>query len=333
MDIFWNHNIHPSRIPELHISASYNLHFTNADVFSYLLLHRYLQSFEVHEAGGSTGGSGKDSDEEKSDTSTTKNGRTRHERNSKASTRQGTIEKIEKNSTDKRAKAGSAEKVEEKPSTPNKPALNKSRRSSTPNKPVAKQAVPVSTSNKPSTKPPVPNKLPLSNISSTTPNKQPTTPTGKTTAKSSLSKQGGTNKPSTPETIKETPEVEEKKEIKVENENGEVAKSEVKTEEPGNGQKNLRHQDSIESDIDVDEEVTSPESELAVDVVNSPGCMSDTSESKSDTRSDAGTDEVMECAVGDKIQVKYGRGRNRRLYEAKVGPDSIFSHHNPWNSI
>jgi hypothetical protein len=114
---------------------------------------------------------------------------------------------------------------------------------------------------------------------------------------------------------------EEKEEIKVENENGEL-KSEVKDvsmEEPVDEQRSLKRQDSIESDIDVDEEVTSPESELAVDVVNSPGCMSDTSESKSDTRSDVGTDDAIDCIVGDKIQVKYGRGRNRRLYEAKVG--------------
>lgn len=289
-------------------------------IFLICLYHRYLQSFEEHETGGNTGGSGKDSDEEKSDISTPKNGRTRHERNSKTSTRQGTIEKLEKNSSDKRAKAGSAEKVEDKPSTPNKPAVNKSRRSSTPNKPVSKQAAPVSVANKPSNKPPVPNKLPLSNITSTTPNKQSTMPNGKTIAKSSLSKQGVTNKPSTPETIKEKTE-EVKKEIKVENDNGE----EVKTEEPGHGQKSLKRQDSIESDIDVDEMVTSPDSEMAVDVVNSPGCMSDTSESRSETRSDAGTEEIIDCAIGDKIQVKYGRGRNKRLYEAKVGTDtSIF---------
>ena len=101
--------------------------------------------------------------------------------------------------------------------------------------------------------------------------------------------------------------------------NGAEVKTVVKQEDEHiDEQRSYKREDSLESDVYVDEEVTSPDSELAVDVVNSPGCMSDTSESKSDTRSDFGTDEPLECIVGDKIQVKYGRGRNRRLYEAKV---------------
>lgn len=61
----------------------------------------------------------------------------------------------------------------------------------------------------------------------------------------------------------------------------------------------------------------SPEEDVSVDVVNSPESSSDVSEPQSDSKSDIPVDENT-FEIGDKIQVKYGRGRNHRLYDAKV---------------
>lgn len=66
-----------------------------------------------------------------------------------------------------------------------------------------------------------------------------------------------------------------------------------------------------------DSQAKSPEEDVSVDVVNSPESSSDVSEPQSDTKSDVPVDEF-NFEVGDKVQVKYGRGRNHRLYDAKV---------------
>ena len=66
-----------------------------------------------------------------------------------------------------------------------------------------------------------------------------------------------------------------------------------------------------------DSQAKSPEEDVSVDVVNSPESSSDTSEPQSDAKSDVPVDEF-NLDVGDKVQVKYGRGRNHRLYDAKV---------------
>lgn len=270
---------------------------------------RYLHPYELHQLNCRTA---KGSDEEKSSNGNKKDkitpGRTRLERNSKSSP------KPPEKPGDKRAKPVNND-IAEKPNGA-KPALaNKARRASTPNKPVASP-----TSNKPSSKPSIqastppskPNKLPLSSSYNTPPSKQATTPTSK--SKTLYSRQS--SKTSTPDTQKEPIQ-----ELPVEEDNDCSNGPEVKNvlkQDVEDGRQSFKREDSVESDIDVDEDVTSPDSELAVDVVNSPGCMSDTSESRSDTRSDFGPDEIIDCVVGDKIQVKYGRGRNRRLYEAKV---------------
>lgn len=189
-----------------------------------------------------------------------------------------------------------------------KPLNSKGRRASTPNKPASSPKPPPQASTPPP--PSKPNKLPLSNSYNTPPSKQVTTPTGK--SKALYSRQS--SRTSTPDNHKESMH-----NSPVENDdhsrNGSEVKNVLKQDADDDRQS---YKDSIESDIDVDEDVTSPYSEPSVDVVNSPGCMSDTSESRSDTRSECGTDEAFDFTLGDKIQVKYGRGRNRRIYEAKV---------------
>ena len=81
----------------------------------------------------------------------------------------------------------------------------------------------------------------------------------------------------------------------------------------------MKRQQSRELDNGVpnDSQAKSPEEDVSVDVVNSPESSSDVSEPQSDGKSDIPVDECS-FEVGDKIQVKYGRGRNHRLYDAKV---------------
>lgn len=66
-----------------------------------------------------------------------------------------------------------------------------------------------------------------------------------------------------------------------------------------------------------DSQAKSPEEDVSVDVVNSPESTSDVSEPQSDSKSDIPVDDCS-FEIGDKIQVKYGRGRNHRVYDAKV---------------
>lgn len=81
----------------------------------------------------------------------------------------------------------------------------------------------------------------------------------------------------------------------------------------------MKRQQSREHDNGVisDSQAKSPDEDVPVDVVNSPESSSDVSEPQSDGKSDFPLDELA-LEVGDKIQVKYGRGRNHRLYDAKV---------------
>lgn len=81
----------------------------------------------------------------------------------------------------------------------------------------------------------------------------------------------------------------------------------------------MKRQQSREFDNGVlsDSQAKSSEEDVSVDVVNSPESSSDASEPPSDNKSDIPGDECT-FEVGDKIQVKYGRGRNHRLYDAKV---------------
>ena len=81
----------------------------------------------------------------------------------------------------------------------------------------------------------------------------------------------------------------------------------------------MKRQQSRDFDNGVmsDSQSKSPEEDVSVDVVNSPESSSDVSEPQSDNRSDGPVDEFS-LEVGEKIQVKYGRGRNHRLYDAKV---------------
>ena len=81
-------------------------------------------------------------------------------------------------------------------------------------------------------------------------------------------------------------------------------------------EKTKKHENE-ELEVEVESDVKSPESEVAVDVVNSPGIASDESDQTSESRSEDGS-VGSDFIIGDKIQVKYGRGRNHRLYEAKV---------------
>jgi len=266
---------------------------------------RYLHPYEVHEVNCRTR---KESSEDKTASSNKKDkptvGRTRLERNSKSSPKPQ-----EKPTNDKRSKPVSNEVAEKTNSV--KPLSNKGRRASTPNKPVSSPKPPPQASTPPPP-PSKPNKLPLSSSYNTPPSKQATTPTGKT--KVLYSRQS--SRTSTPDNNKEFTQ---ESPVETENEcrNGTEVKD-VSKQDVDNGRLSYKREDSMESDVDIDEDVTSPDSEPSVDVVNSPGCMSDTSESRSETRSECGTDEAFDFTVGDKIQVKYGRGRNRRVYEAKV---------------
>lgn len=72
----------------------------------------------------------------------------------------------------------------------------------------------------------------------------------------------------------------------------------------------------IDNGVISDSQAKSPEEDVSVDVVNSPESSSDVSEPQSDSKSDV-PDEI-NLEIGDKVQVKYGRGRNHRLYDAKV---------------
>lgn len=83
--------------------------------------------------------------------------------------------------------------------------------------------------------------------------------------------------------------------------------------------KEMKRQQSREFENGVlsDSQTKSPEEDESVDVVNSPESSSDVSEPPSDGKSDIPADEYS-FEVGDKIQVKYGRGRNHRLYDAKI---------------
>ena len=87
----------------------------------------------------------------------------------------------------------------------------------------------------------------------------------------------------------------------------------------------MKRQQSREFDNGVlnDSQAKSPEEDVPVDVVNSPESSSDVSEPQSDSKSDIPL-EVNSFEIGDKIQVKYGRGRNHRLYDAKVRDSKIF---------
>ena len=87
----------------------------------------------------------------------------------------------------------------------------------------------------------------------------------------------------------------------------------------------MKRQQSREHDNGLvsDSQAKSPEEDVSVDVVNSPESSSDVSEPQSDSKSDIPLDEVS-LEVGDKVQVKYGRGRNHRHYDAKVW------WYNPW---
>lgn len=123
---------------------------------------------------------------------------------------------------------------------------------------------------------------------------------------------------------------EQKKEKSLKRQDSEIADDkEEKVGKPAKPAKQEHHkpEDNHESDVEVENEVKSPEEDVSVDVVNSPESLSDTSESRSETRSDMGIDEVSEYLIGDKVQVKYGRGRNQRMYEAKVGRMRMNSYH------
>lgn len=89
--------------------------------------------------------------------------------------------------------------------------------------------------------------------------------------------------------------------------------------------KEMKRQQSHEFENGVlsDSQAKSPEEDESVDVVNSPESSSDVSEPPSDGKSDTPVDEYS-FEVGDKIQVKYGRGRNHRLYDAKVLSLALF---------
>ena len=89
--------------------------------------------------------------------------------------------------------------------------------------------------------------------------------------------------------------------------------------------KEMKRQQSREFENGVlsDSQTKSPEEDESVDVVNSPESSSDVSEPPSDGKSDIPADEYS-FEVGDKIQVKYGRGRNHRLYDAKVLSVALF---------
>lgn len=78
----------------------------------------------------------------------------------------------------------------------------------------------------------------------------------------------------------------------------------------------MKRQQSLDNGIS-ESQAKSPEEDVSVDVVNSPESSSDVSEPHSDGKSDVPVDEL-NLEIGDKVQVKYGRGRNHRLYGAKV---------------
>lgn len=78
----------------------------------------------------------------------------------------------------------------------------------------------------------------------------------------------------------------------------------------------MKRQQSLDNGIS-ESQAKSPEEDVSVDVVNSPESSSDVSEPHSDGKSDVPVDEL-NLEIGDKVQVKYGRGRNHRLYDAKI---------------
>ena len=80
----------------------------------------------------------------------------------------------------------------------------------------------------------------------------------------------------------------------------------------------------LENSMLSESQTKSPEEDVSVDVVNSPESSSDVSEPQSDSKSDIPVDENT-FEIGDKIQVKYGRGRNHRLYDAKVRYSTVKS--------
>ena len=92
--------------------------------------------------------------------------------------------------------------------------------------------------------------------------------------------------------------------------------------------KEMKRQQSrdLENSMLSESQTKSPEEEVSVDVVNSPESSSDASEPQSDSKSDIPVDENT-FEVGDKIQVKYGRGRNHRLYDAKVRYSTVKFYH------
>lgn len=79
----------------------------------------------------------------------------------------------------------------------------------------------------------------------------------------------------------------------------------------------MKRQQSLDNGMISESQAKSPEEDVSVDVVNSPESSSDVSEPHSDGKSDVPVDEL-NLEIGDKVQVKYGRGRNHRLYDAKV---------------
>lgn len=79
----------------------------------------------------------------------------------------------------------------------------------------------------------------------------------------------------------------------------------------------MKRQQSLDNGMISESQAKSPEEYVSVDVVNSPESSSDVSEPHSDGKSDVPVDEL-NLEIGDKVQVKYGRGRNHRLYDAKV---------------
>ena len=92
--------------------------------------------------------------------------------------------------------------------------------------------------------------------------------------------------------------------------------------------KEMKRQQSrdLENSMLSESQTKSPEEDVSVDVVNSPESSSDVSEPQSDSKSDIPVDENT-FEVGDKIQVKYGRGRNHRLYDAKVRYSTVKFYH------
>ena len=104
----------------------------------------------------------------------------------------------------------------------------------------------------------------------------------------------------------------------------EIAVGDKDDEQSGNDVKPLKKdsksREKLDSDAEGDSAMKSSEDDVPVDVVNSPETpASDASESKSDGKGDTALEDVSGYLIGDKVTVKYGRGKNQRVYEAKVG--------------